>query len=382
MDLPWTPNPFVPGHGQMPPFLAGREQEKNALIGLLAYLRAGRGAPRNAVLSGPRGNGKTALLRWLFETVQADGNIDAVWLTPSDIANLDDLATRLVPPSRFTSLRPDTFAFHVGIGKLGWELGERPSSLVPLLKARCERRPLLLALDECHALDPEIGQVLLNAAQVVCAEAPFLLVLAGTPDLPRHLNTMSATFWTRGEKLGIGRLDETAAAEALERPLAAEDPSITFEPSALADVVAETQCYPYFVQLWGAALWDAAKPAKKRIDHDVVVAAKPSVLPVQTAYYEDRFYELERGELLYVAAELGTAFAGKPNLERSELNDVIAHAMGPGEANTSDVLGCRDRLTDLGYVWSPPGAGDVWQPGIPSLMDYVREHRRPSDQAP
>ncbi len=78
MELPSTPSPFVPGHGQMPPFLAGRGQEQNALIGLLAYLRAGRSAPRNAVLSGPRGNGKTALLRWLFETVEADGNIDAV----------------------------------------------------------------------------------------------------------------------------------------------------------------------------------------------------------------------------------------------------------------------------------------------------------------
>ena len=91
----------------------------------------------------------------------------------------------------------------------------------------------------------------------------------------------------------------------------------------------------------------------------------------------DRFYELERGELLNVAAEL---VRGKPNLERYELNDVIARTMGPWEASTSDVLRCRDRLTDLGYVWSPPGTGGVWQPGIPSLMEYVREHRRPLDQ--
>ena len=54
MELPSAPNPFVPGDGQMPPFLAGRELEQKALIGLLAYLRAGPGAPYNAVLSGPR----------------------------------------------------------------------------------------------------------------------------------------------------------------------------------------------------------------------------------------------------------------------------------------------------------------------------------------
>ena len=66
MSPPAAANPFVPGRGQMPPYLAGREREQKALISLLAYLKAGRGAPRDAVLSGPRGNGKTALLRWMF----------------------------------------------------------------------------------------------------------------------------------------------------------------------------------------------------------------------------------------------------------------------------------------------------------------------------
>lgn len=130
------PNPFVPGHGQMPPYLAGREREQAALRDLLAYLRAGTGAPRSAVLAGPRGNGKTALLRWFCREAETV-DVDAVWLTPSEIADLDELATRLVPPQRFTSLRPDNLAFHIGIGKLGWQLDGRRGSLAPLLTARC-----------------------------------------------------------------------------------------------------------------------------------------------------------------------------------------------------------------------------------------------------
>ena len=364
------PNPFVPGHGQMPPYLAGRERQQTALLGLLAYLRAGKGAPRSAVLAGPRGNGKTALLRWFCREAEASG-VDAVWLTPSEIANLDELATRLVPPRRFTALRPDNLAFQIGIGKAGWQLDGQRGAFAPLLKARCIRKALVLALDECHTLDADVGHVLLNAAQTVSAEAPFLLVMAGTPGLPQHLNTMSATFWSRAEKLGIGRLDEAAAAAAIKRPLAALTPAIGCTASALADVVTASQCYPYFVQLWGAALWQARGTGA--IDHQTIATATSKVEEDQSAYYQDRFQELERNELLEVAARLADAFAGRSTLQRSALNAAIAEALPPAAAATADILRCRDQLTDLGYVWNPPAADDAWHAGIPSLMDYVRK---------
>lgn len=373
MSPPAVANPFVPGRGQMPPYLAGREREQKALVSLLAYLKAGRGAPRDAVLSGPRGNGKTALLRWMFQEVEADGDIDAEWLTPSELSGLDELATRLVPPRRFDSLRPDAFSVHVGVGKLGWTLEGQPGALAPLLKARCLRRPLVAVIDESQTLPTEIGQVLLNASQSVCAEAPFLLVLAGTPGLHHHLNTMSATFWSRAEKLGIKRLDERAAAVALERPLAAQTPPIACSADALGEAVAASQGYPYFVQLWGAALWESVRAGgTAEVDEAVVAAAAPAVGRSQSAYYQDRYQELEREELIGVAAGVAEAFAGQGSLRRKALNDAIATALPEGRDGTTEVLQCRDRLSDLGYVWNPPDADDAWQPGIPSLMDYVK----------
>ena len=63
------------------------------------------------MLSGPRGNGKTALLRWFRREIEAsDSDVDVVWLTPGEIPDLDRLATGVVPPSRFASLRPDTLS--------------------------------------------------------------------------------------------------------------------------------------------------------------------------------------------------------------------------------------------------------------------------------
>ena len=375
MNLRRAPNPFVPGRGRIPPYLAGRDAEQRKLLDLLAYLHIGQGAPRDAVLSGPRGNGKTALLRWFHREAEASTkDFDVVWLTPSEIPDLDRLATSLVPPSRFTSLRPDTLSLSAGIGRLGWELGNQSRSLTLLLTARCTRRPLVLLLDEAHTLEREVGRALLNASQVASSEAPFLLVMAGTPGLHPHLNTMSATFWSRAEKLGIGRLDEAAAALALARPLAEQAPAIIFDEDALARVVEESQCYPYFLQLWGAALWTATRTrAATRIDGPLVNAAALEFGRQSSAYYEDRREELERQELLAVAAGVAAAFAERATLRSGELNAMIAEAL-PGESSTAQVLECRDRLAMVGYVWKPPDAEDVWQPGIPSLMTYVAAH--------
>ncbi len=369
-------NPFVPGRGSIPPYLAGRDAEQRELLDLLAYLHGGRGAPRDAILSGPRGNGKTALLRWFHHEVEAGGgDFDAVWLTPDEVPDLDRLATALAPPSRFASLRPDTLSVSMGIGRLGWELGGKGRSLTLLLTARCTRRPLVLLLDEAHTLDREVGRALLNASRTVSAEAPFLLVMAGTPGLQPHLDTMAATFRGRAEKLGIGRLDEAAAALALVRPLAEQRPAVTFDEAALARVVEESQGYPYFIQLWGAALWTAARAARAtRIDESLVAAAAPGFGRRRSAYYEDRHEELERQELLAAASGVAAAFDGRTTLCSGELNAAIAEALAAG-STAAQVLRCRDRLATVGYVWKPPDAEDVWQPGIPSLLDYVASHQ-------
>ena len=233
MSMPPAVSPFVPGRGGLPPYLAGRDNEQHALKRLLAYLEHGRGAPRDVIVVGPCGNGKTVLLRWFQREIEAgETKIDAVRLTPSDIRSLDGLATELVPPRRFASLRPESLSFSVGIGRLGWELGDRPASLTRLLAARCRQRALVVLLDEAHDLDKDVANVLLNASQSVAADAPILLVLAGTPGLQAHLNTISATFWNRAGQIGVGRLDTEAASAALIRPLAAQSPAIAFEDAA------------------------------------------------------------------------------------------------------------------------------------------------------
>ena len=58
------------------------------------------------------------------------------------------------------------------------------------LTARCRGKPLATLVDEAHTLDLEVGRAQLNASQQVRADAPFLLVLAGTPGLAAHLGAI------------------------------------------------------------------------------------------------------------------------------------------------------------------------------------------------
>ena len=161
---------FLPGDGQSPPHLAGREAEQTILREFLGWLQERGDIPSDVTLLGPRGNGKTVLLRWLEREALATNKVDVAWLTPDELPDLDKLANALVPPGRFASL----------LSRMGWKPGGHPGILSDLLEARCARKPLLVLLDEAHTLDKDLGRALLNASQEVRAKAPFLLVQAGT----------------------------------------------------------------------------------------------------------------------------------------------------------------------------------------------------------
>ena len=363
--------PFRPGTGGLPPHLAGRADEQDLFRSRLAQLDRGEPTPSEIILYGPRGNGKTALLRWIEKVAAPSYSVDVVWLTPSKIRTGLQLAERLLPKIWWKGIRPDTIA----VRGLTWRPGKDlpPPEADQVLAARASKRPLLLLLDEAHTLDPRVGQELLNAAQEVGREAPFLLVLAGTPNLRDHLGTMGASFWNRSRKLRVGRLDESAAADAIRLPLESEDTSISEE--ALAQVVQESHGYPFFLQLWGAALWhrahaDPSLPPQRLTTADT--AACQSLFESEKKdYYRDRHRELKKARLLRPARAVAEVFEARARANDSELEAAIQRGLGP-EADDDAVEAAAEQFEHLGFVWQS-GVTLDWEPGIPSLMDYIRE---------
>ena len=368
---------FTPGSGATPPALTGREPEQAVLNRCLADLAGGASPPHDVVLTGPRGNGKTVLLNW-FKTACEDRKLDVVALTPDEIPNRAALIAALSPRTWRSKLMPRKVGV-AAVGSVEWAASaEAPDNLARQLSVRCRKKAVAVLLDEAHTLDPEVGRTLLNASQKVRGEAPFLLVLAGTPGLPAHLGTMNASFWSRlGQgRLGIGRLGEAAAREALVEPLAAHGTGI--DADALDTVSEDSQCYPYFIQLWGEALWERHLATSATLLTAAHVAeARPDVAARMTDYYQERYRELEAGGLLPAAAALAPVFRAAADATASD-HEVDA-ALATTGADAAARLAAREALNRLGYVWCPPGQLPpvTWSAGIPSLMAHVLDHAKP-----
>ena len=237
-------------------------------------------------------------------------------------------------------------------------------------------RPLLLILDEAQVLPADVGRELLGAEQSLrTAGAPVLLVFAGTPDLPTNLGQMQATFWDRSRILPIMRLDDSAAADAIGIPLRAA--SIPIAADVLAQVVRESHVYPFFVQLWGEALWrqyrNSSSQALTGADVD---SARREFETARNRLYDSRYRELKRNGLVTPAAALSDVYGDEDEVEKPEidraLKDVLERDGRP--ASKESVLAVRSSLHDLGYIWAPGGKEeDLYVSEIASFMSFVSQ---------
>ena len=369
-----VPGVFRPGDGATPPLLAGRKAQQGVLSRCLADLLAGTAPPHNVVLLGPRGNGKTALLRW-FQSVCEEAAVDVLALTPDGIADRQSLADALTPRRGLARWLPRKVGV-ASVASAEWQSATPAhTDLVRALTARCRRKPLAVLLDEAHTLSTDVGRVLLNASQQVRAAAPFLLVLAGTPGLPQRLAQMDASFWSRlGEGLlGVGRLDAAAARDALAKPL--DEQGIAVEADVLETVVEHSQRYSYFIQLWGDALWRHLVGAgETSVAAATVEAVRPNVSARVADYYQTRYDELRDGGMLAAAMAVAPLFHDglDATAEEHELDAALAAAGIGDDASRTQALRA---LTRLGYIWRPPAQTPplAWSAGIPSLMGFVLE---------
>ena len=353
---PWHPNPFSSSPGSAPPHLAGRRTHLARLNRALARFNAfdpQRPSYQWPVLIGPRGTGKTVLLGEFRRLVGAATSDAHVYVT-SPAINRDVNAV---------------------IAHIEYEHGiaadERRSPDLRLIDC-CRRRRLALLVDEAHMLTPAAMAELLNVAQIVCGQAPLLFGLAGTPHLATLLDAAGASFQERCDLVGVGRLEPQEAAEAISVPLAAHRPALGADREILDAIARDSGGYPFFLSLWGEALFDAMAAA------DAVVAdaaryeeAKRALDARRVGFYSRRFDEIERVGLLGIAATVADAFADAERLGARDIRTTIAHAR-PVQGDAEYDATAFNTLVELGYIWRPPG-DESYVSGIPSLTGYVRD---------
>lgn len=366
-------NPFRPGVGTKPLHLAGRDQPMRRFG---AMLRAAPEQPANMRLTGLRGVGKTVLLGEFQQIAEENGWASAVLEFQPGHNREDSMVSALfniAQESKARLSRIERIKKAVGgavrsAGTLGVGWNEFQVTYDPIAEQRQE--DLTKALFEVVEMAVEKGRtgfvLLLDEAQVVRDETkragehplsllissivalqrreiPLGLVLCGLPTLTGNL--LKARSYTermfRGEE--IGSLEEREAREAFEQPLAESDSEVSAEADLVSRVIDEVEGYPYFIQLWGAEIWETAEIAGViHLTNDLLDAARPDIYRrLDLDFYNPRVETLTPAEQDVL---LGTAGAEYPPLVVSKLNDAINKA----PANVNVLLG---RLVEAGVLY-------------------------------
>ena len=386
---------FMPGAGIPPPFLAGRDEEKAAIKMALDRLGAGLSPVQNIALIGPRGNGKTVLLRWVEAQVgRYNGNLKCEALNPDCFESRHYLVGMLADQDALSALADEGFA--ADISSLESEIGSvrrgaARNLLRPVLEKRCSKNGLAILVDEAHILHryPDVVREFFNDLQTLAGKGmPLLLILAGTPNITTRLNEIEATFWDRLNKIGIGRLSAEAAREALRIPL--EGMGFRIEAGVLDKAADEAQRYPYFLQAIGAALHQAAEAEPgSGIDGAVLERASAALQNRKNNYYFGRYQELRQAGILPAAEAVARLFASKKeSISSADFEVAVERSLDGGMEELAESKGWAEpaawfasELRNLGFVWSRIGHEHLCEPGIPSLMDYIAEMARERERS-
>ena len=401
-------NPFRPGAGKYPPVFAGRERDMALLAGYIDNLCLDQDGGA-VILYGPRGNGKTALLNHLKRARQADarfielklaadGNIDNSALL---IALAKSKGGKRIAEMAITfikNIRVDLGGVGIGRVDIGLDRAAADTSnasfaCIAETVAQQSDLPLVLVLDDAQDWQGGGRAPALKAVQSVNADnpkSPILLLIAGTPGTPALMDR-GASFMPREPRVPLGLLDDAAARLAVERPLS-EHGGIGSDPDAMAMVAADAQNYPYFLQLWGEALWnDCADSGCRHITAAVASGpVKAAIARKREDYYRSRFGELSRSRGLHIAVTaVAEAYQVSANYDNIALEGLVAAALAAANGgNTSEhedeAKTHLATMVEFGFVWWPAGRPFV-APGIPSLMAYVLKRKpqayRPMDAA-
>lgn len=364
-------NPFRPGVGTRPLYLAGRDQPIRRFG---SVLRAAPEQPANMRLTGLRGVGKTVLLGE-FRTVAQELHWAAASLELQPGHNTDSAVSNALAASlkatREEISRVERLKSAVGgaarkAGTLGIGWGEFRMTYEPgvslaredLSRALFEtvesvvshgRDGLILLLDEVQVIRDEtrptgehpLSLLVAAVSSLQKAELPVGMVLCGLPTLTGNL--LRARSYTermfRGEE--IGSLGHDDAKAALIRPL--EGLPVHLDSGLAELVVEEVEGYPYFLQLWGAELWDAAQAAEvDRFDQRLLDEVRPEIYRrLDLDFYDPRVATLTPAEQDVLFASADCAY---PPLVVADLNEATSKT--PGNVNV--LLG---RLVDSGVLF-------------------------------
>jgi hypothetical protein len=378
-------NPFRPGNGVAPPFLAGRDPLLNEFEGFVTE----QPLHPNWTLTGLRGTGKTVLLaefaaraeraswitlhREVGERHRDDGrladaieeDVDALRRRLSHLAVVGQTLEEGVRYLRPRRLTVGEVGYEPAYEERAAEAADRMRSALSELDAairESERAGALLLYDEAHLLADDrsrerypLSGLLAAIGAIQRSEPKVRIVLSGLPMLSLNLKRARTYAERMFRHVVVGNLGPGDAWDALAIPLASSHRS--FALSVMSEIVEGTAGYPYFLQFFGAYVCRSVPSPDVTLDD--FRAIEPALLhELDLAFFEDRFEGASPSEQRVLEA---MAREGGP----VPLNRL--HRAMPGVSGLNLLV---RRLVERGLIYrATRGAYDF---ALPLLRDHLR----------
>lgn len=327
-------NPFRPGAGHAPPFLAGRETEKADFSGFLNQTTI----LDNVILTGLRGVGKTVLLDqfkplaiergwiWVGADLSESTSISELNLAIRLITDLSVVtSTFVIGTKSATGFRapeasiPRTLDYETLLAAWNTTNGLASDKLKAVLElAWLHIRPLrkggvVFAYDEAQNLADHGKRneyplsLLLDVFQSIQKKGiPFMLVLTGLPTLFPKL-VEARTFAERMfHQIVLNRLDEIATGEAIMKPIREAGTWVTIAETSVHGIFEHTRGYPYFIQYVCRELYDVWTQQAKAGKQLRPVPWDPIMRKLDSDFFSGRWARAtdRQRDLMWVIAQL------------------------------------------------------------------------------
>ncbi|WP_369296875.1 AAA family ATPase [Acutalibacter sp.] len=321
-------NPYTPGAGFMPAFLAGRE---HLLDNADMYLRSiqKRYPQQSVIYYGLRGVGKTVLLNAIEQVAD---NLD-ILNTHIEATESEKFTGRLL-----TAL--NKFAHEVSLKEAAKDLARRCSDLLKSFAltykiedgsiklginpdielssgvyaddlteiflqlgkaAQKSEDTICIFIDEAQYLkEEEIGGLIVAVHRCNQLRLPIMLFCAGLPKIKKSVGEACSYAERLFRFEEIGALSNEEATAAICEP--ARDFDVTFEERAVQKILEITAGYPYFIQEFCSVIWKRVDDVATIMLSDVIEAEEQFYSVLDKGFFSVRYERCSAGQKAFMTA--------------------------------------------------------------------------------
>jgi hypothetical protein len=333
-------NPFRPGAGHSPPYLAGRKEETKEFERLLDQ----QILLENMILTGLRGVGKTVLLdtfkplaqqaNWLWggADLSESTSVSEETMATRMITDIATVTSSIILDQSMTSSIGFVATERMNTATLSYELlmrvfAQTPGLVADKLKAvltlawkaitstKNPARGMIFAYDEAQNLADQAAKeqfplsLMLDVFQSLQKQGfRFMLVLTGLPTLfPKLVD--ARTFAERMFRVVfLKKLSTEDSREAVRRPISDAACPVRLSDATIDVVVEMSGGYPYFLQFIGREVYDAFLANVRSMGQPGAVPVEAIKRKLDTDFFAGRWARItdRQRELLLVIAHLET----------------------------------------------------------------------------